>query len=94
MHRVDDVVVALGVDHTAVVQRVGVGGELVLDLQGLDREHGLLALQRTVDEAGHEFLRALPDLLAVADGERRHATEVAAAQPSVQLQVLVLVQGQ
>jgi hypothetical protein len=32
-HGVDDVVVALGVDDAAVVQRVGVGDELVLDLQ-------------------------------------------------------------
>ena len=37
-HGVDDVVVALGIDDAAVAQRVGVGGELIFDLQVLDRE--------------------------------------------------------
>ena len=67
---------------------------MVLDLEVLGRKHHLAALQRAADEAGHELLGALADLLAVPHGQGRHAAEVVAAQPSVELQVAVLVERQ
>ena len=49
-HGIDDVVVALGIDDLAVAQGIGVGGELVLDLQVLGWKDDLLALHGAVDQ--------------------------------------------
>ena len=70
------------------------GGELVFHLQVVRGENELLALQGSVDEAGHQLLGPLLDLLAVTDRQPGHAAEVVSLEPAFQLQPLVLVQGE
>ena len=70
---------------------IGVGGELVLDLQVLGWKDDLLALHGAVDQTGHQLLGTLFDLLAVAHRQAGHAPEIVSFQASFQFQPLVLV---